>query len=150
MKKTKFWQNSSVRFAIFLLLICLTYYLWINLLRYGGDNELRSVDSAIAITSGGKPMTGYKIILSVGCGGCHEIPGIPAAHGKIGPSLGQFKDRAMIAGVLANSPDNLIHWIQHPREVNPMTAMPDLNISEEQARDIAAYLYAPHSFFTNF
>jgi cytochrome c1 len=48
----------------------------------------------------------------------------------------------MIAGQLPNSPSNLARWIQHPRTVEPKTAMPDLGLTEDQAYDIAAYLYS--------
>jgi cytochrome c1 len=42
---------------------------------------------------------------------------------------------------LPNSADNLVRWIQHPRTIEPKTAMPDLGVSNQDARDIAAYLY---------
>jgi cytochrome c1 len=32
-------------------------------------------------------------------------------------------------------------WIQHPQQVAPGNGMPDLGISDIQARDISAYLY---------
>jgi cytochrome c len=46
-----------------------------------------------------------------------------------------------VAGVLANTPDNLIQCIRNPPDVDPRTAMPNLGIGEPDARDIAAYLY---------
>jgi cytochrome c1 len=59
----------------------------------------------------------------------------------VGPPLIYFSERTMIAGELPNSEDNLIHWIEHPREVEPKTAMPELGVTDRDARDIAAYLY---------
>ncbi len=47
-----------------------------------------------------------------------------------------------IAGVAANTADNLIRWIVAPRTFSERTAMPATGISEAEARDIAAYLYA--------
>jgi cytochrome c1 len=47
----------------------------------------------------------------------------------------------MIAGELPNSPENLVRWLQHPKALEPHTAMPDLGLSTDQAQDIAAYLY---------
>jgi cytochrome c1 len=32
-------------------------------------------------------------------------------------------------------------WIQHPRQVEPRTAMPEMGVTEQDSRDIAAYLY---------
>jgi cytochrome c len=47
----------------------------------------------------------------------------------------------MIAGELPNSPDNLVRWIKDPKAVEPGTAMPDLGLTDDEARDVAAYLY---------
>lgn len=116
--------------------------LWFYLLAFGGMNRFRTVDTAVALTNGGSPEAGFQNIQTFGCGGCHQIPGVPGAVGKVGPSLKSFKDQAMIAGVMKNSPDNLIIWLQVPRGVDPKTAMPELGVSEQQARDIAAYLYS--------
>jgi cytochrome c2 len=33
-------------------------------------------------------------------------------------------------------------WIEHPRAVNPKTAMPELGVTRTEARDMAAYLYS--------
>jgi cytochrome c1 len=46
-----------------------------------------------------------------------------------------------IGGVLPNRPANLVRWIRFPQETDSLTAMPDLGVSERDARDIAAYLY---------
>jgi cytochrome c1 len=69
------------------------------------------------------------------------IPGIYEARGLVGPPLLLFGRRTMIAGELPNSPDNLALWIQHPKSVEPGTAMPDLGLTTDQAQDVAAYLY---------
>jgi len=42
---------------------------------------------------------------------------------------------------IPNTPANLMHWIRHPRQVSPDTAMPDTGVTEADARHIAAYLY---------
>jgi cytochrome c1 len=76
-----------------------------------------------------------------GCGSCHIVPGVHGARGLVGPPLIYFSERTMIAGELPNSEDNLVHWIEHPRQVEPKTAMPDLGVTDREAHDIAAYLY---------
>ena len=48
--------------------------------------------------------------------------------------------RSLIGGKLANTPDNMVRWLRHTREVDPLTAMPDMGVSERDARDISAYL----------
>ena len=88
----------------------------------------------------GDPSAGANDIEQFGCGACHVIPGIRGADGQVGPPLTQFGLRGYIAGELPNNEANLIRWIMHPRDVEPGTAMPDLGVSESQARDIAAYL----------
>jgi hypothetical protein len=62
----------------------------------------------------------------------------------VGPPLTSFANRSYIAGQLVNSPDNLIRWIMDPQGVEPGTAMPDLGVIPEVARDMAAYLYTLH------
>ncbi|RUV29180.1 c-type cytochrome, partial [Mesorhizobium sp. M7A.F.Ca.MR.148.00.0.0] len=75
--------------------------------------------------------------------GCHTITGVPGAQGQVGPRLdASLAGRIFIGGGLANNPENLIRWIRSAREVDPHTAMPSTRITEQQARDIAAYLYA--------
>jgi cytochrome c1 len=77
-----------------------------------------------------------------GCSGCHEIPGISGADGKVGGSLSDLRKRVYIGGVLNNTSDNLIQWIISPPKFSPRTAMPVTGISEAEARDVAAYLYS--------
>jgi cytochrome c len=89
----------------------------------------------------GNPREGKKIIESHGCGSCHTIPGIYTARGVVGPPLMFFSRRTMIAGELPNSPENLVRWLKNPKLVEPGTAMPDLGLSDQQAHDVAAYLY---------
>ena len=75
------------------------------------------------------------------CGACHEIPGIEGAVGKVGPSLQGIGARTYLAGKLPNEPANMIKWIRQPQEVSPGTAMPELGVTEQDGKDIAAYLY---------
>lgn len=85
---------------------------------------------------------GRQAILKHGCGGCHVIPGIRHATGRVGPRLNDFRNQMYIAGVLANVPENLASWIADPQTFSPGTAMPNLQVTEEEARAIATYLYA--------
>jgi cytochrome c len=91
--------------------------------------------------SGGDHARGKRVIVAYGCGSCHVIPGVPAAEGRVGPPLTDLAERTFIAGRLPNEATTLVRWIREPRAVDPSTAMPDLGVSEEDARDIAAYLY---------
>jgi len=74
------------------------------------------------------------------CQACHTIPGITSSSPNVGPPLQGLTSRSLIAGKLANTPDNLVQWIRQPKAVKPLTAMPDMGVSEGDARDMAAYL----------
>lgn len=89
----------------------------------------------------GDPEHGKQLIQGYGCGSCHVIPGIHDANGLVGPPLYFFSRRTMIAGELPNTPENLARWVQHPPQVEPGTAMPDLGLTPDQAKDVVAYLY---------
>ena len=91
--------------------------------------------------TGGSPRRGEAAIRKYGCGSCHEIPGVPGADASVGPSLQGIAGRSYLAGMLTNSPQNMRTWIMHPQQVVPGNAMPDMGVTEPEARDIAAYLY---------
>lgn len=74
------------------------------------------------------------------CATCHRIPGIVGASRLVGPPLDGIGARKYIAGVLSNTPENMVRWLRDPQAVDPRSAMPDLGVTEEDARDIAAYL----------
>lgn len=69
-------------------------------------------------------------------------PGVAGADSRVGPPLDEAASRMYIAGRLTNTPQHMIRWILDPRAVDSATAVPTLGISERDARDIAAYLYA--------
>ena len=100
-----------------------------------------SAQQAARVTRGGDARRGADALRRFGCGACHVIPGIAGASGQVGPPLGGVGGRAYIAGVLTNTPENMIRWIVNPRGVDSLTAMPILGVSAPEARDIAAYLY---------
>ncbi|MER9586676.1 c-type cytochrome [Mesorhizobium sp. M0276] len=93
--------------------------------------------------TGGIATRAVPIMSANGCGGCHTISGVPGAQGLVGPRLdASLAARVYIGGILSNNPENMIRWIRAARDVNPRTAMPSTGISEQEARDVAAYLYA--------
>ncbi len=90
---------------------------------------------------GGDAKRGVQLIKTLGCAACHTVPGVPGANGNVGPPLTRFGDRVFIAGMLPNTPPNLVRWIRDPQGVIPGNAMPTMRVTEAEARDIAAYLY---------
>jgi cytochrome c1 len=96
-----------------------------------------------AITrTGGDPDKAPALMVKYGCVNCHNVPGINAPTGNVGPDLAGIGKRAYIAGVLANDPENLMRWIVDPQGVDPLSAMPRTSITADEARDVATYLYA--------
>lgn len=94
-----------------------------------------------AATTGGDPSRGEAMFIQYGCGSCHSATGVRTATGMVGPPMDGIALRMIIAGRLANTPDNMQRWIRDPQQVSPGTAMPDLNVGETDARDITAFLY---------
>lgn len=97
-------------------------------------------DEAKGGQTGGNSARGAALIVKLGCGTCHMVPGIDGATALVGPPLDHMGSRVYIAGVLRNTPDNMIAWLRDPQAVVPGNAMPNMGIDEDQARDITAYL----------
>ncbi len=91
--------------------------------------------------AGGDPERGRAIIEASACAACHVIPGIAWPQGELGPDLHGFADQALISGRFPNRPDVLQQWVRNAPSLAPDTAMPAMPISNEEARDVAAYLY---------
>jgi cytochrome c2 len=94
--------------------------------------------------AGGDAIRGRALVAdgTFGCTACHELPDMRAPHGVVGPSLRGIVHRSFIAGQLPNTPDVLVAFLENPAALVPETGMPDVRLSAQQARDIAAYLYA--------
>ncbi len=58
------------------------------------------------------------------------------------PLIVLARQRVYIGDGLNNAPDNLIRWIVSPTHFSRQSAMPETGITEDEARHVAAYLYA--------
>jgi cytochrome c1 len=103
-----------------------------------GNNPEEGV--AYSVATGGSATRGRAVIEQRNCGSCHTIPGIRQARGVMAPPLFWFSRRSFIAGEVPNTPANLVQWVRAPESIEPRTAMPTLGLSEQEARDVAAYL----------
>lgn len=83
---------------------------------------------------------GIELTNRYGCASCHEIPGA-AVVGRIGPALRGVQRRAYLAGGLPNTPEQMVELIRFPDLARPGTLMPNLRVSEPDARELAAFLY---------
>lgn len=101
---------------------------------------LLALASAAASQQIGSAPEGATLIRQVGCGSCHIIPGIVGARGLVGPPLIHMSRRIYIAGLLRNTPQNMVRWLMHPQSIVRGNAMPEMGLTQSQARNIAAYL----------
>lgn len=78
-----------------------------------------------------------------GCGTCHTLPGVAAGVFPNAPNLNNVTLRPTIAGdTIPSTPENLRRWIFDPPSVKADAKMPKVNVTEQQAQDLAAFLYA--------
>lgn len=93
------------------------------------------------VVAGGSPARGLALTRQAACGACHVIPGLEWPKGVVGPPLTGFADRNLIAGRFPNQPDFLAAWVRNAPAMDPQTGMPASGLSQQEARDVAAYLY---------
>jgi cytochrome c len=90
---------------------------------------------------GGDPEQGAALVDEYGCIECHYIPGVEGPHGTNAPGLQLWANRGVIAGAAPNQPEHVIAFLMDPNSIQPGSAMPNLGISEEEARHITAFLF---------
>jgi cytochrome c1 len=95
------------------------------------------------VTPAGVPPSaerGRNTLTQYACNACHRIPGVTGSDVHVGPALAGIGGRGLIAGRLPNTPEQMVRWLRDPQAVDPLTTMPNLQVGEADARDIAAYL----------
>lgn len=100
----------------------------------------RPAERAVPVP-GGDPQRGKAAVERYGCIACHAMPGVTNQGSNVGPPLHKIARRAYLGGVVPNTPADMVRWLRNPPQLAPRTAMPNLGLSEAQAKDIAAYLY---------
>jgi cytochrome c oxidase subunit 2 len=74
------------------------------------------------------------------CAGCHAIRGSDA-NGRQAPDLTHLNSRRLIAaGLLPNTAQNQLDWIQHAQRIKPDSLMPSIALSASDAAALSAYL----------
>jgi cytochrome c2 len=107
-----------------------------------GAKCFNKVDAQAVMSTHGDVDRGRVLLREYGCGTCHQIGGVAGARGNVGPSLDGIAGRAYLAGSLPNDATALKKWIQHPQQIIPGNAMPEMNVSDRDAAAMAAYLYS--------
>jgi cytochrome c len=101
----------------------------------------REEKTQIKEETGGDVARGKQLVQQYGCTSCHDIPNVTGPRGMVGPPLEHVAARQFIAGKLPNAPENMIKYLQNPQAADPANAMPNLGLTPDQSRDIAAFLY---------
>jgi len=95
----------------------------------------------MTLITGGDVATGRLLVKQHGCTTCHVIPGVRGPKAWAAPPLTAWAERQYISGSLPNTPENLIAWLSDPQAIAPESAMPNLDLTEQEILDIGAYLY---------
>ena len=86
--------------------------------------------------------SGEKLFNSVGCMGCHNVietpEGLPEANTPM--TLLSEQGPNLIGLGSKTTPEWIYKWIKNPQEYWPETKMPNLRLSDQEAKDITAYL----------
>jgi mono/diheme cytochrome c family protein len=83
---------------------------------------------------------GDVLLRQYACHSCHRIQDVVGPKTYLAPALIDWPKRKYIAGIMPNTEDNLVQWIRNPQSINPQTLMPNLDVPESHAREMAAYL----------
>jgi cytochrome c len=101
----------------------------------------KAADAAAHELTGGDAQLGKAVFSRHGCGACHAIQGLDGADGEVGPALDKIAVRGFLAGSEPNDPQHMIAWVQHPQALEPGVGMPEMGLTDAEARNVAAYLY---------
>lgn len=119
-----------------------------NMIRKGGvAGVMLLMQSACAPAPLDAPMADERAIMRgqaaaqrLGCGACHDMPGVEWPKGTVGPSFAGFGDRALIAGKLPNRAPLLADFVRDAPALVPESGMPAVPMTADEVRDIAAWL----------
>ncbi|MCC7429455.1 c-type cytochrome [bacterium] len=76
-------------------------------------------------------LTGKKLVMDLGCNGCHALP-LEEKLVKNGPPLNAIAKKT--------NPEWIATWLKNPRDFYPNTRMPDFHLTDEETESITAFL----------
>lgn len=124
---------------------CGTQHAWMNFKVYVHSQEdydrwLAGDREPAGTATTDDAQAGEQLFFGQTCVNCHAINGT-AANAVIGPNLTHLLDRQEIGGgVLKCTPENLARWLRNPQAFKPGCKMPNFNLTDEQVRQLVAYL----------
>jgi len=93
--------------------------------------------------NGRKLFTDSKFYPPNGCGSCHTLLGYTTGTYPGAPNLTNVSLRPTLAGeTLQNNPAQMKAWIMDPPSQKRDARMPKLNVSDQEATDLAAFIYS--------
>lgn len=114
------WQNAAIDGAV------------AYLFHFSGKHRYDPVPD------GGDAAKGKTVFQTSGCLGCHTVKEGDRTVGPAEKPRYNVPDLSRIAE--KTTPEWLYAWVRDPRHYYPDTRMPDLRLSDEEARDVTAYL----------
>jgi cytochrome c oxidase subunit 2 len=101
---------------------------------------LRAQENPAAPPATDSARSGRKIFQTMTCVNCHSIRGVSLAA-TAAPDLTHLAGRQSLgAGVLSNTESNLFRWLKNPQDAKPACLMPNLELTDAQAGQLASYL----------
>ncbi len=73
-----------------------------------------------------------SLVREMGCNGCHTLPGTEDLR-QVGPDLSRIQEKV--------TPAWLVSWVKRPKDYNPRTRMPYFSFTDQEALDIATYVW---------
>ena len=71
---------------------------------------------------------------------CHQVRGTTAG-GRVAPDLTHVGSRRTLAAdTIANTAEQMTEWLRDPDEVKEGTTMPAPELTDDEIRDVVAYL----------
>ena len=137
------WEFRISEHGLWSTVAFLKHMPWMTPADYRAMSEARSEsDCPPATASAPYSVERARTLLQqYSCADCHRIDGVVGPRTHIGPTLQDWHTRKFIAGTLPNTPEHLVRWLLDPVALSPRTLMPDLQVTEVHARDMARYLF---------
>ena len=88
--------------------------------------------------AGGDPARGKAVFESAGCRACHVLGEETEVRSARGTSYDIAPELTRVGSKV--TPDWIYDWVRNPRHYNPTTKMPNLRLTDGEAKDITSFL----------
>lgn len=103
-----------------------------------GQDSAKNWQYNFKYTGGGNPQRGKELVENIGCLGCHAIGDNDIVRKTRGLNYDVAPELTKIGSKV--NPQWLYDWLKNPRHYLPNARMPSLRLSDQEAKDIVAYL----------